>query len=78
MAMDGDGKAVGPRRVVAFAAGAAALIATGALLLSLAGRTSIPPRLVLLVAVGTSVIALMVGYGLGFYADRGRRPGEGR
>jgi len=60
----------------AFALGAVALAAAGAAIALLSDRTGLPLRLILLVAAGTSAIALVVGYGLGHYADRGRRPGE--
>jgi hypothetical protein len=78
MAMAGGtgGGARASRRRAAFAAGAVALVAAGAVIVLLSDRTSLPLRLILLVAAGTSAIALVVGYGLGHYADRGRRPGE--
>ena len=65
-----------PRLRTAFALGAIVLVAAGAAIALLAGRTSLPMRLLLPIVAGTSGIALVVGYGLGHYADRGRRPGE--
>ena len=70
------GRAMGPRRRVAFAAGAAVLAAAGAAIGLLADRTSVPMRLLALVVAGISGVSLVVGYALGHYADRGRRPGE--
>jgi hypothetical protein len=69
----GDGA---PRLRSAFALGAVVLVAAGVAIALLADRTSIPMRLLLLIVAGTSGIALVVGFGLGHYADRGRRPGE--
>ena len=74
--MTGGGGGAPRTRTAAFALGAVALLAGGMAIALLADRTSIPLGLLLLVASGTSGIALVVGYGLGHYADRGRRPGE--
>ncbi len=73
---DADGRAARPRTGTAYAAGGAALVAVGVLVALLGDRTSLPPRLILLIAVGTSVIGLLVGYGLGFYVDRRGRSGR--
>jgi hypothetical protein len=73
----GSGEGAGDsRRRAAFATGAVVLVAAGVAIALLADRTSIPMQLLLLIVVGTSGIALIVGYGLGHYADRGRKPGE--
>lgn len=71
----GGGASAASRRG-AFAAGAAILVSAGVAVALLADRTSVPMRLLLLLVAGTSGIALVVGYALGHYADRGRRPGE--
>ena len=76
MAGGAGGGAGAARGRAALATGATVLILAGVAIALLADRTSLPVRVLLLIVVGTSGIALVVGYGLGHYADRGRRPGE--
>ena len=53
----------------------AALLALGAaVLVALGGEATLELKLVALIAVGTSFIALLTGYGVGHFGDRGAQP----
>jgi membrane protein DedA with SNARE-associated domain len=62
---------------IVYAAGAAVLAGGGVLVALLGDRSSIPMPLVALVVAGASLVGLLVGYSLGYYADRGGRGGRG-
>jgi len=72
---DGGGAITSRGRAV-YAAGVAVLAGGGVLIALLGDRTSIPMALIALIVAGASLVGLVVGYALGYYAERGGRPGR--
>ena len=60
----------------AFGAVGIVLAVAGLALLLSWDRTDLGVDLLALIAVGTAVVAFVVGWGLGYYADRDIRPGR--